>query len=256
MTTTAQSSVASSAPQPPLPRETKYWTRTDDRQRIVNALFERSAAHYDRACGIMALGSGQAYRRAALGRAGLCAGMKVLDVGTGTGLLACEVVHLLGPGGHVVGVDPSPQMMAVGRRHAGIRFVQSVGECLPFPDSHFDFITMGYALRHVPDLHEAFQEYFRVLKPGGRVLLLEITKPASALGAALARVYFGSVVPSLARIGTRSADAARLMRFYWDTIEHCVAPEVVLASLSQSGFVAKRTTVHGIFSEYTASRRG
>ena len=68
----------------------------------------------------------------------LCAGMRVLDVGTGTGLLACEVVHVLGAVGHVVGVDPSPQMMAVGRRHHGIRFVQSLGECLPFPDSHFD----------------------------------------------------------------------------------------------------------------------
>jgi demethylmenaquinone methyltransferase/2-methoxy-6-polyprenyl-1,4-benzoquinol methylase len=180
--------------------------------------------------------------------------MEVLDVGTGTGLLACEVVQMLGADGHVVGVDPSPQMMAAGRHHRGIRFVQALGECLPFPDSHFDFITMGYALRHVPDLHEAFGEYFRVLRPGGRILLLEITKPASTLGAALARAYFGTLVPLLARIGTRSADAGQLMKFYWDTIEHCVPPEIVLASLSQSGFVAKRTTVHGIFSEYTASR--
>lgn len=254
MATIAPRPSASPGPQPPLPQEMTYWNRAEDRQRVVNALFDRSAAHYDRACGIMALGSGQAYRRAALERAGLYAGMEVLDVGTGTGLLACEVVQMLGADGHVVGVDPSPQMMAAGRHHRGIRFVQALGECLPFPDSHFDFITMGYALRHVPDLHEAFGEYFRVLRPGGRILLLEITKPASTLGAALARAYFGTLVPLLARIGTRSADAGQLMKFYWDTIEHCVPPEIVLASLSQSGFVAKRTTVHGIFSEYTASR--
>jgi demethylmenaquinone methyltransferase/2-methoxy-6-polyprenyl-1,4-benzoquinol methylase len=240
--------------QAPLPQETKYWTRAEDRQRVVNAFFDRSAVHYDRACDIMSMGSGQTYRASALARAGLAPGMRVLDVGTGTGLLAREVVRAVGKSGTVIGVDPSRQMMLAGRRHFTIPLVQAVGECLPFPDGHFDFITMGYALRHVPDLQQTFREYLRVLRPEGRVLLLEITRPASLFGTALARVYFGTLVPLLAQLGTRSRDAAQLMTFYWDTIEQCVAPEVVLASLSDSGFLGSRTVIHGIFTEYTASR--
>jgi demethylmenaquinone methyltransferase/2-methoxy-6-polyprenyl-1,4-benzoquinol methylase len=242
-------------PQPPLPAESHYWKHAGERQAAVNALFDRSAQHYDRACHIMSCGSGQGYRREALARAGLQPGMRVLDVGTGTGLLAREIVHLVGSPGHIVGLDPSPGMMAAGRRQPGIQFVQGVGERLPFPDAHFDFLTMGYALRHVPDLDQTFEEYRRVLKPGGRMLLLEITRPASTLGLTLARLYFGTVVPWLTRISTGSANAEELMRFYWDTIARSVPPETVLASLGRSGLIAPdRTVMHGIFSEYTATR--
>ena len=241
--------------QPPLPAETRHWSRAEDRQRVVNALFDRSAEHYDRACDIMSFGSGQRYRRDALDRAGLRPGMQVLDVGTGTGLLAREIVHTLGSSDRVVGLDPSWQMMATGRRQLSIRFVQGVGERLPFPDSHFDFVTMGYALRHVPDLDQTFEEYHRVLKPGGRLLLLEITRPAAMIGRALAHIYFGTVVPLVTRIATGSTNAAELMRFYWETIAQCVPPETVLASLRRAGLAAPgRTVVYGIFSEYTATR--
>ena len=116
-------------------------------------------------------------------------------------------------------------------------------------------MTMGYALRHVPDLDQTFEEYRRVLKPGGRLLLLEITRPASTLGLALARLYFGTVVPLVTRDRDRKRDAAELMRFYWETIAQCVPPETVLASLERAGLAApERAVMHGIFSEYTATR--
>ena len=151
--------------EPPLPSSTKYWSRADERQRTVNAIFDRSAEHYDRACDIMSLGSGRGYRREALERAGVGEGLRVLDVGTGTGLLAREIARRVGPAGSVIGIDPSSTMMAAGRPPIGIPFVQGVGERLPFADRQFDFVTMGYALRHVADLGDTICEYRRVLRP-------------------------------------------------------------------------------------------
>lgn len=241
--------------QAPLPAETRYWTCPDDRQRVVNAMFDGSAEHYDRACHLMSFGSGQRYRHEALERAGLRPGMRVLDVGTGTGLLAREIQRVLGPSGRIVGLDPSLNMMAAGRGQLRIAFVQGHGERLPFADGSFDFVTIGYALRHVSDLDEAFEEHRRVLRSGGRLLVLEVTRPASKVGLTLARAYFGTIVPLVTRIATGSANAAELMRFYWETIAQCVPPETIQASLSRVGFVAPaRTVMHSIFSEYTATR--
>ena len=236
----------------PLPAETRYWSRSDDRQRVVNALFNRSACHYDRICRLMSCGSGQRYRRDALRRAGVQRGMCVLDVGIGTGLLAREILDLTGPSGRVVGIDPSPAMMAIAHEQLAVGLVQGIGDRLPFGDASFDFVTMGYALRHVADLDAAFDEYRRVLRAGGRLLLLEITPPESTLGLALARTYFGSLVPLVVRIATRDSAAADLMRFFWDSIALCVPPDAVLASLRRAGFAAaRRSVVHGVFSEYT-----
>jgi demethylmenaquinone methyltransferase / 2-methoxy-6-polyprenyl-1,4-benzoquinol methylase len=239
---------------PPLPIKSTYWTDAADRQGIVNGMFDRSARHYDRVSSVFSFGSGQTYRHAALERAGLQAGMTVLDVGTGTGLLAREAAAVVGSSGRVTGIDPSFQMMTAGRTRKSVRFVQGLGERLPFANSRFDFVTMGYALRHVSDLDLAFAEYARVLKPNGRVLLLEITKPAAAVGSALARTYFGTIVPCVTRLITGSMDASRLMRFYWDTIAQCVAPPVILAALTRAGFNSERTVIAGIFSEYSGTR--
>ena len=93
---------------------------------------------------------------------------------------------LVGSTGYVVGLDPSAGMLHEARKGPCRNLIQGVGEELPFPDASFDFLSMGYALRHVSDLHVAFREYRRVLRPGGIVLLLEVSRPRSA--ALLARV--------------------------------------------------------------------
>jgi demethylmenaquinone methyltransferase / 2-methoxy-6-polyprenyl-1,4-benzoquinol methylase len=114
---------------------------------------------------------------------------------------------------------------------------------------------MGYALRHVGDVPAAFAEFHRVLRPGGRVLVLEISKPASRGGTLLLKAYMRALVPLIARAVSRRRDTARLWRYYWDTIEACIPPASIVAALQAAGFTQVRRHVElGIFSEYTAVR--
>jgi demethylmenaquinone methyltransferase/2-methoxy-6-polyprenyl-1,4-benzoquinol methylase len=237
----------------PHPTIEGHYQEPEKRQEYVDGLFDSAAPHYEWICSVMSLGSGALYRRQALQRLGLRPGMRLLDVATGTGLVAREASALAGGSG-VIGLDPSRGMLEEARRAAPLPLVQARGEALPFPSGQFDALSMGYALRHVADLHAAFREYHRVLKPGGRVLLLEISRPSSALGLWLARLYMKRIVPLVTRVGTGSASAERLMDYYWDTIERCVPPETILDALRRSGFEATRRVQGGMLSEYVGTK--
>lgn len=243
-------------PHPPL---TEYYPNEQARRGFVRAIFDNTAADYDRIDRLFALGSGAWYRNQALRRAGLKAGMCVIDIGVGTGLVAREAVKLAGDPGRVVGVDPSPGMMACARL-PGVRLVEGRAEAIPFPDASFDFLSMGYALRHIGDLPAAFSEFHRVLKPGGRLCLLEITKPERAWSRRLLKLYMRGVLPRLARLIGSSAESARLWRYYWDTIEACVPPSGVIDMLEKAGFTGARrhieTPVLSILAEYQAAKPG
>jgi demethylmenaquinone methyltransferase / 2-methoxy-6-polyprenyl-1,4-benzoquinol methylase len=239
------------APHPTIPG---HYREATERQEYVDSLFDRAAPHYEWICKVMSLGSGALYRRQALERLGVRSGLAVLDVATGTGLVAREASALAGGSG-VIGLDPSRGMLEEARRGLSAPLVQARGEALPFEDARFDVLTMGYALRHVSDLYAAFREYHRVLRPGGRVLLLEISRPASRLGLGLARLYLKRLVPLVTRLGTGSPDAKRLMDYYWDTIEHCVPPAAILDALRATGFDAARRVQGGMLSEYTGLKR-
>ena len=238
---------------PPHAPLTDYYG-ADGQRAYLRRMFDRTAGDYDRIERILALGSGGWYRRGALQRGGLGAGMRVLDVGIGTGLVAREALGLIGAAGALVGVDPSPGMMArVQLPQVELR--QGSAEALPCADAGFDFVSMGYALRHVSDVVAAFAEFHRVLRPGGRLVVLEITRPAGRLPQALLKGYMRAVVPLLARAVTRRGDNADLWRYYWDTIEACIAPPAVQAALRDAGFAeVRRVTSLGIFTEYHARR--
>jgi demethylmenaquinone methyltransferase/2-methoxy-6-polyprenyl-1,4-benzoquinol methylase len=240
---------------PPHPVLDRYYRREDERDAFVATLFDGAAKYYDRVGHVLALGSGPLYRRNALRRAGLRRGMKVLDVATGTGQVARAATRILGGAGSVVGLDPSAGMLGQARRaHTG-RLVRARAEEMPLRDDLFDMLSMGFALRHVATLETAFAEYRRVLKPGGRVLLLEVSRPRSALIRWVMRVYFQRVLPRLIRIATRDPHAPLLMEYYWDTIAECVPHATILAALRQTGFVdVEHRMFGGCISEYVARK--
>ncbi|WP_218510306.1 class I SAM-dependent methyltransferase [Variovorax sp. dw_308] len=249
--TTTRDAVQS--PHTPLP---EYYRDEADHQRYLRRIFDETASDYDRIERVLALGTGARYRRMALQRAGLRAGDKVIDVGIGTGLVAREALGLIGSSGSLVGVDPSPGMLGQVSL-PGVQLKVGRAEQLPCADNEADFLSMGYALRHVSDVGQTFAEFHRVLRPGGRLVILEISRPESALGNTLLKAYMRTLVPVIARVVARQRGTSELWRYYWDTIEACIAPAQVVAALQAAGFetVARHKEV-GIFSEYTAVKPG
>ncbi len=228
-----------------------------EKQAYVRSLFDRSAPHYDRISGFGFLWTGGFYRRRALRRAGLRPGMNVVDVACGTGAVTRACLDVLRGDGRVIGVDPSAGMLQVAlRRVGGAEFRAGHAEALPVPEASADFLAMGYALRHVAELERAFCEFRRVLRPGGRLLVLEVSRPKTRIGRLLARTYFRDVLPLATRLATGSRDAREMMRYFWETIDACVPPETILSAMRAAGFTDEtRRTEIGVFSTYTASAR-
>lgn len=233
------------------PRLQTYFDGEDQRRIATRTMFDRAAGGYDQAERIMALGSGAWYRRKVLRRNGLCEGMTLLDVAAGTGLVAAEGHRLIGPSGRLLALDPSPGMLSELHKKLDVETIEAYAESIPLPDDHVDFVSMGYALRHVGNLDLAFGEYHRVLCSGGRVCIMEISRPKSRLGQLVLRSYIRRVVPFVARLMRSPGDVKRLWEYYGDTIELAIEPECILDALRRAGFVDVECSVtFGIFREY------
>ena len=200
----------------------------------------------------------EAHRHQALLRAGLRPGMRFADVGCGTGLVSDIAREVVGPEGWVVSVDPSIGMLGEAVARGRVTWpLRGKAEHLPLGDESVDFLCMAFALRHVVDLELAFREYLRVLKPGGRLLLLEMTPPRRGLLRALLKTHMRYVIPVMTRLLTRSRTATVLYEYCWDTFDQCVPPEKVLDALAGAGMASPSRFVSAqIFSEYTADRPG
>jgi demethylmenaquinone methyltransferase/2-methoxy-6-polyprenyl-1,4-benzoquinol methylase len=213
-----------------------YYASPARRPSIARALFNRSARHYDLINRIFSLGSGAWYRRYCLRQAGVGPGMMIVDVAVGTGLLAREALTLMQGQGLLFGVDLSEAMLEIARKNLGIPLIQATAEALPIAPGTADFVTMGYALRHVADLDLTLREALRVLRPGGRVVLLEISAPSNRLARLAAGAIVGGVLPVLSLLLARDRQARALMSYHWRTIAAYAPPAAVLGAMRGCGF--------------------
>lgn len=232
-----------------------YYAVPNEKQSFLRGIFDRTARYYDRIGFWGWLGTGPAYRRSALLRAGFKPHMRALDVASGTGPVAKALIGLAKSADQIECVEPSAGMIAESRKALLCVHHQATAEAMPVADADFDFLTMGFALRHVDDLSATFREFHRVLKPGGKVLILELTKPRSAIGGFFFRLQFKHILPRLSYLITLDAEAFRLMRYYWDSMDQMVEPEAVTDLLANAGFTAvSRRLMIGMCSEYEATR--
>jgi demethylmenaquinone methyltransferase / 2-methoxy-6-polyprenyl-1,4-benzoquinol methylase len=237
------------------PRLRPYFKSEGERRQLTQTMFNEAAGGYDSAESLTALGSGGWYRRDVLRRNGLSEGMTLLDVAAGTGLVTVAGVGLVGPTGRVIAVDPSPGMLAELRKKVAVEVIEAFAESIPLPDALADFVSMGYALRHVNHLDRVLAEYLRLLKPGGKVCIMEISRPQGQLLRGLLRFHISVLVPLLARLTGRHADVQKLWAYYGDTIEAALDPETILDALRRAGFQGVDCSVSlGIFREYTGIR--
>jgi demethylmenaquinone methyltransferase/2-methoxy-6-polyprenyl-1,4-benzoquinol methylase len=168
-------------------------------------MFDRIAGLYDRMNSVMTAGLHHEWRRRAADLAELSPGGRALDVATGTGDLALELANRVAPGGEVVGVDFSEKMLELARAKAGarvgrVRFEHGNALALDYADGEFDAATVGFGARNFSDLQRGLSEMARVVRPGGRVVVLEITTPRRAPLSTFFDLWFDHAIPALGRV--------------------------------------------------------
>jgi demethylmenaquinone methyltransferase/2-methoxy-6-polyprenyl-1,4-benzoquinol methylase len=208
----------------------------------VQAMFDRIAGVYDRMNSIMTAGLHHSWRRRAADLAALGPGDRALDVATGTGDLAIDLCARVAPGGEVIGADFSPRMLELARAKAaalgGVRltFVAANALELPFEDDEFDAATVGFGARNFADLEQGLREMTRVVRPGGRVVVLEITTPQRPPLSTFFELWFDRAVPLLGRL----AGDASAYSYLPTSVRRFPAPVQLAALMSSCGLTAVR----------------
>ncbi|MCS6801905.1 MAG: bifunctional demethylmenaquinone methyltransferase/2-methoxy-6-polyprenyl-1,4-benzoquinol methylase UbiE [Chloroflexota bacterium] len=205
------------------------------RARYVRRMFDRIAGHYDLMNAIMTFGQYRRWQRRAAEIAAPIVGERFLDVATGTGDIATDLATLAP---FVVGLDFSRPMLLAGdakvRASGRIARVEGDALALPFRDNSFDGVTIGFGLRNLPDLRRALAEMIRVVRPGGRVVCLELTRPLLPWIAPLFRLYFHRVVPLIGGLVSGSFAAYRYLP---QSVDHFPDAEALRTLFAECGLL-------------------
>jgi demethylmenaquinone methyltransferase/2-methoxy-6-polyprenyl-1,4-benzoquinol methylase len=224
----------------------------------VAEVFHSVAAKYDLMNDLMSGGIHRLWKRFTIELSGVRPGNRVLDIAGGTGDLTRKFSSLVGPTGEVVLADINASMLKVGRDRlldkgvaGNVRFVQADAEKLPFPDNHFDCITIAFGLRNVTHKEDAIASMLRVLKPGGRLLVLEFSKPGNELLSKAYDRYSFTMLPLMGRLITGDADSYRYLA---ESIRMHPDQETLKGMMEEAGFA--RVTYHNMTGGIVALHRG
>jgi demethylmenaquinone methyltransferase/2-methoxy-6-polyprenyl-1,4-benzoquinol methylase len=229
-----------------------------DKQKLVANVFQSVAQKYDVMNDLMSFGIHRLWKRYTIDCSGVRSGMRVLDIAGGTGDLTEQFSRRVGPTGEVVLADINDAMLAVGRdklRNRGIvgnvRYVQANAEELPFADDSFDIITIAFGLRNVTDKQKALESMFRVLKPGGRLLVLEFSKPQPPLLSQAYDFYSFNVLP---KMGQLVAGDAASYQYLAESIRMHPDQETLKGMMEQAGYA--EVSYHNLTGGIVAMHRG
>ena len=223
------------------------------------AMFDEIAPRYDQLNRMISFGLDQSWRRKAIACLHLQGKERILDLATGTADLAIQMAKLH-PTVEVVGVDPSPRMLEIGQHKVQqaklehqVQLYSGEAEHLDFPDKSFDAVTMAFGIRNVVDRQAALQEIQRVTRPGGRVVILELSESHGSMLAPFARFHARFVVPLLGALVSKK----RAYRYLEQSIAAFPSPEAFSTMMNKAGFEVLNTVrlMGGVAHVYSATAR-
>lgn len=197
-------------------------------------MFDRIAGRYDLVNTVLSGGTDGGWRRRAARATGLQPGGSALDVACGSGKLTAELAGIAGGDGRVVGLDFSPQMLEVARRdHPRIEFLEGDALTLPFEDASFDASTIAFGLRNLADPVRGLREMLRVVRPGGRSVVLEFVRPPRNVVGTAYRLYLRTLLPA---IGGAISGQPAAYRYLSDTVDSYRTPQELVAMAMAAGW--------------------